>query len=284
MFTFAAIFIDHQDMHDSSKHKGLIFDIKRFAVHDGPGIRTTVFLKGCPLSCRWCHNPEGISPDRVTVPKTIRMGDKRFTENETVGRLYSVKELMEELLKEKIFMEESGGGVTFSGGEPLMQFEFLFEMLKQCHSEGLSTAVDTSGFTPWDRLEKIAPFTDLFLYDLKIVDDEDHKKYTDVSNRLILENLNRLSVDKHLIRIRIPLIPGITFNEQNVNGLLDFLGRLPQKPAGVDLLPWHNTAAHKYKRFNLKNDLSTFKSLEKSSLQNLKQRFEHAGYLTSIGG
>lgn len=264
--------------------KGVIFDIKRFAVHDGPGIRTTVFMKGCPLCCAWCHNPEGINPDIVTVPKTIRMGDKTFTENETVGRPVSSAELMEELLKEKIFMEESDGGVTFSGGEPLMQTEFLLEMLKQCHLEGMHTAVDTTGLAPWDKVEMISHYTDIFLYDLKIMDDENHKKYTGVSNKLILENLKRLSANGHQIRIRIPLIPGMTYTEQNMSDILDFLGGLSQKPAGVDLLPYHDTAAHKYKRFDLRNDLQSVKPLEKLTVQNLKQRFEQAGYLSTIGG
>lgn len=264
--------------------KGVIFDIKRFAVHDGPGIRTTVFLKGCPLCCVWCHNPEGINPEIVSVPKTVRMGEKVFTENETVGHLVSVSELMEELLKEKVFMEESGGGVTFSGGEPLIQAEFLLEMLKQCRLEGIHSAVDTTGLATWDTLEKISLFTDLFLYDLKIIDDENHKKFTGVSNKLMLENLVKLSAKGCEYRIRIPLIPEMTYTEKNISDILGFLGELPKKPAGVDILPYHNTAAHKYKRFDMKNDLLAFKSLDKSIIHSLIYRFEQEGYSTTLGG
>ena len=132
---------------------GIIFDIKRFAVHDGPGIRTTVFMKGCPLSCQWCHNPESRSADICTVPKIVHIGDKTVTEDETVGREMTVEEVMTELRKEQIFMEESGGGVTFSGGEPLQQADFLIEMLAACKLEKMHTTVDTTGFSNWETLE-----------------------------------------------------------------------------------------------------------------------------------
>ncbi|MDP4276916.1 MAG: glycyl-radical enzyme activating protein [Bacteroidota bacterium] len=264
--------------------KGLIFDIKRFAVHDGPGIRVTVFLKGCPLHCTWCHNPEGICPDMVKVPKTVRMGDKTFTETETVGQLYETAELMEELKKEQIFMEESGGGVTFSGGEPLMQADFLLEMLKICKAAGMHTAVDTTGLASWKTLKEVAAFTDLFLYDLKIVDEAYHRKYTGVSNKLILENLKRLLAEGYQLRVRLPLIPDMTYTEQNMANTLKLLEELPKKPVGVDLLPFHSTAAHKYKRFHLVNELQSVKSMDKHSLKGLKERFELAGFKTTIGG
>lgn len=264
--------------------KGIIFDIKRFAVHDGPGIRATVFLKGCPLNCIWCHNPEGIDPAIVTVPKTYRVGDKIVTEQEVVGREVTVPEVMTELLKEKVFMDESGGGVTFSGGEPLMQADFLVEMLHCCRIEGMHTAVDTTGLASWETLKKVARYTDLFLYDLKLIHTDNHKQFTGVSNALILENLQRLSADKYPVRIRIPLIPDRTYTEENLSDILQFLGTLSHKPQGVDLLPFHNTAAHKYKRFDLKNNLQTVKNLPKSSVQHLKKRFESEGYQTTIGG
>jgi pyruvate formate lyase activating enzyme len=261
---------------------GIIFDIKRFAVHDGPGIRTTVFLKGCPLRCAWCHNPEGISAALCDVPKSVRIGNKIFTEMETVGKEISVENLMRELEKEKIFMDESGGGVTFSGGEPLMQPEFLNEALIACKNAGMHTAVDTSGYARWEILEKAAKWTDLFLYDLKIMDDELHKKYTGVSNKLILENLTHLLELGKKVWIRLPMITGISFTETNINHTIDFLQKYSIEC--VHLLPYHNTAFHKYKRFRMNNIFYCTKSVTKSELEKIKVQFESNGFKTKIGG
>lgn len=263
---------------------GIVFDIKRFAVHDGPGIRTTVFLKGCPLSCSWCHNPESMNSAICTVPKTVRIGNKTFTEDEIVGREMTVTEVMKELRKEQIFMEESGGGVTFSGGEPLLQHQFLSEMLVGCQAEGMHTIVDTSGFTNWKALEKTAENTDLFLYDLKIIDDNLHKKYVGISNKLILENLEKLLELGKKIRIRVPMIPEITFTENNINQTLEYLSNLKYPVEGVDLLPYHNTAAHKYERFKIENKLGKLNSINKADLAETKLLFEKAGFDVKIGG
>jgi glycyl-radical enzyme activating protein family len=263
---------------------GIIFDIKRFAVHDGPGIRATVFLKGCPLSCRWCHNPESMSAAVCTVPKTVRIGDKVFTENEAVGYESPVDELMAELRKEQIFMEESGGGVTFSGGEPLLQHQFLAEALQACQAEGMHTAVDTSGYATWQVVEAVARHTDLFLYDLKLMNDGLHKEYTGVSNKVILENLGKLLEMGKKVRVRMPMVPGVTFTEANINETLAYLSGLPFPVEGVDLLPYHNTASHKYERFGLKNDFNAVKSLGKKELKQTKLQFEKAGFDVKIGG
>jgi len=263
---------------------GILFDIKRFAVHDGPGIRTTIFLKGCSLSCQWCHNPESMDPIQKTVSKTVFIGKKKFTGDETVGREVTVEEVMKELRKEQIFMDESGGGVTFSGGEPLNQSDFLIEMLTACHAERMHTAVDTSGFAAWETLEKVAGVADLFLYDLKLMDDHLHKRYTGVSNKLILENLSLLMELKKKVRIRIPMIPGITFTEKNINETLFFLSGLNSQIEGVDLLPYHNTALHKYDRFEIDNLLKDIKPVSKSELINVKNQFEAAGFDVKIGG
>lgn len=263
---------------------GIIFDIKRFAVHDGPGIRTTVFLKGCPLRCAWCHNPESINAALCEVPKTVRIGNKIFTENETVGREISVGVLMQELEKEKIFMDESGGGVTFSGGEPLMQPEFLNEALKACKNSGMHTAVDTSGYARWEIMEKAAKWTDLFLYDLKIMNDVLHQKYTGVSNKIILENLTRLLDIKSKVLIRIPMIPGITFTENNIRDILVFLRQLEHPVEGINLLPYHSTASHKYERFGIENTLPKMKSMNKKNLEEVKKQFEKVGFKVKIGG
>jgi pyruvate formate lyase activating enzyme len=263
---------------------GTIFDIKRFAVHDGPGIRVTAFLKGCPLACKWCHNPESVDPATSTAPKTMRVGNKTFTENEPVGYEITPDGLMCEFRKEKVFMDESGGGVTFSGGEPLMQAGFLAETLTLCKKEKMHTAVDTSGFAPGHIFEAIRPLTDLFLYDLKIMDDALHKSYTGVSNRLIRENLASLLKGGARVRIRMPMIPDVTFTSENIEQILAFLTGLPLPVEGVDLLPYHNTATHKYKRFRITNPFEKMKSLPKKDLLATKQRFEAAGFHARIGG
>jgi len=261
-----------------------IFDIKRFAVHDGPGIRTTVFLKGCPLSCRWCHNPESMSAAICSVAKTVRIGDKTFTEDETVGSEMTVEDVMKELRKEQVFMEESDGGVTFSGGEPLLQHAFLTEVLASCQAEGMHTVVDTSGFAQWESLEKVARHTDLFLYDLKLMDDDLHKICTGVSNKLILENLRRLLDSGKKVRIRLPMIPGITFTETNIRQTLEYLCSLSKPVEGVDLLPYHNTASHKYERFGINNSLKDLKTVTKTDLFEAQKLFEQAGFDVKIGG
>lgn len=264
--------------------KGIVFDIKRFAVHDGPGIRVTAFLKGCPLACRWCHNPESLDSAICMVPKTVRIGDKTFTEDETVGFEISPEDLVKEFRKEQVFMEESGGGVTFSGGEPLMQSEFLTASLRLCKNENFHTAVDTSGFSSWKNFEAIIPFTDLFLYDIKSMNDEVHKKYTNVSNSLILDNLTRLLGRGQHVRIRMPMISQITCTPENIEQTIAFLKNLPAPVEGVDLLPYHNTASHKYNRFRIQNELKETSSMPKSNLEEIKYQFESAGFQTGIGG
>ncbi len=264
--------------------QGLVFDIKRFAVHDGPGIRTTVFLKGCPLCCAWCHNPEGISPDPQTVSKSISVDGKLFQEEERVGFTMSVEQVMQELLKEKVFMDSSEGGVTFSGGEPMMQYTFLKALLIACKKEGLHTVVDTSGYAKLSVIQAISPYTDLFLYDLKLMNDQAHHYFTAVSNKLILDNLIYLLDNKHPLRIRIPVIPEINFNQENIDECLRFLAAHPGNIKGVDLLPYHNMANHKYLRFKKENSLSSLQSLPKSSLLRMKEQFERVGFETKIGG
>lgn len=263
---------------------GILFDIKRFAVHDGPGIRTTVFLKGCPLKCLWCHNPESISPQPCTIERISRIGEQTFRNNEVVGQRKSVKEVMEILEKEWIFMDESGGGVTFSGGEPLLQHKFSAELLTACKQRGMHTAVDTCGFTSSEVLLKIAPLTDLFLYDLKMMNSEKHKFYTGVDNQLILENLRKLASENSKIRIRIPVIPEINDTPENISETIHFLKSLNGPVEGVDMLPFHNTASGKYKRFELNYTMNETRKPEASVMDAIKKQFEEAGFEVKIGG
>ncbi|NQU85635.1 MAG: glycyl-radical enzyme activating protein [Mariniphaga sp.] len=262
---------------------GVIFDIKRFAVHDGPGIRTTVFLKGCPLSCWWCHNPESIKQVPQKVFKKVKLNGKTFTEEEIVGKEVSVSEVMSQVNREKIVMDESGGGVTFSGGEPLAQPDFLLELLKASKSEGYHTAVDTSGFAKPEDFEKIAPFTNLFLYDLKLMDDDLHKKYTGVSNQLILKNLQFLCECEKSIRIRIPVIKGINDSIQNLNDSISFLKEL-MGIEQVDLLPHHHIGRGKYERFGLKYRMPDQQQITDIEMKSFEQLIESEGFKVKIGG
>jgi pyruvate formate lyase activating enzyme len=264
--------------------KGIIFDLKRFAVHDGPGIRTTVFLKGCPLACRWCHNPESIDPMVGEMPKSVRVGNQTFTENETVGFEMTETELMRELLKDQIFWEESGGGVTFSGGEPLLQHAFLKEMLQACRVEGLHTSVDTSGFATSPIFKEIIPLTSLFLYDLKLMDDKLHQTYTGVSNRLILNNLRLLSESGAPYRLRLPMIPDVTVTEENLLQMMSFIQTLPKAPQGIDLLPFHRTAQHKYDRMGKDNLFRDQRLLTQKEMNDTAKHFQQAGFTVRIGG
>lgn len=225
--------------------KGLIFDIQKFCVSDGPGIRTTVFLKGCPLNCAWCHNPESkkkkieifYNPQKCVLcqrcASVCPSGAHEVSSTahtflrekctsctlcadacptkalEVVGRLVSVQEVLEEVLKDKIFYETSDGGVTLSGGEPMYQFDFTLSLLKSCKENGLHTAMETCGFAPSENYKDVAPFVDLFLFDYKLFDPELSKKYTGADNELILKNLALLdSLDKKII-LRCPIIPDI---------------------------------------------------------------------------
>jgi pyruvate formate lyase activating enzyme len=177
------------------EEKGFIFDIKKYSINDGPGIRTTVFLKGCPLNCLWCHNPESrnMKPERISASSYSWNFYSQSCDPEIIGREASTNEIFGEIKKDIPFYEESSGGVTFSGGEPLLQINFLKSLLTICKTSGIHTAVDTSGYVPYANFETILSLTDLFLFDIKIVSEELHHKYTGVSNKLIMENLQKLT-------------------------------------------------------------------------------------------
>jgi pyruvate formate lyase activating enzyme len=265
--------------------KGLIFSVKRYSVHDGPGIRVTFFMKGCPLSCLWCHNPEGISPLPETVTRTNRVGDREFSRNEEVGKYYSVEDLLEIINKEKVFIDQSNGGVTFSGGEPMLQFEFLREALKACKSNGYHTAVDTSGYSSSENFKSLIPYTDLFLFDLKHLDNSKHKELTSVPNTLILENYNLLVGSGKDIIIRVPVIPGYNDDPENIRDLRNFL--VKTKICSIKkicLLPYHKIGSSKYKRFNIHYRMENVEQPAKERMKELKKYFEETGVKVKIGG
>ena len=263
--------------------KGIIFDIKHYAIHDGPGIRQTVFMKGCPLGCWWCHNPESRSRKPFSYQKTEKMDGRELQVTETIGKEYTVAELMQIIEKDRIFFEESGGGVTFSGGEPLLQFDFLLETLQQCKKHDIHTAVDTTGHISQERMAQAARYTDLFLYDLKHMDDALHRKYTGVGNELILDNLRMLDDMGKEIWVRYALIPGFNDEEENLLKMLAFLQKLKRQPK-VSILPYHKIGSHKYHRFGLEYKMSGVEEPEKEHVDEVAGLFSDAGYTVTIGG
>lgn len=266
--------------------RGTIFDLKKFAIHDGPGIRTTVFLKGCPLDCLWCHNPEGLNPYPETF--TVQKGGggpepNRTKRQEVVGREVTAAEVMEEIEKDVIFYEQSGGGVTFSGGEPLQQEEFLTELLERCAERRIHTAVDTSGFTYWETLERIARLADLILYDLKIMDEREHVRYTGVFNKLVLDNLANLSRTGACVIVRVPLIPGITDTDDNLRAVAGFVEPLANIRE-VDLLPYNKFSEDKLRKFQMTSRIGRFQPQTEDDLTRKADLFRSRGLEVKIGG
>ena len=265
-----------------------IFEIKRFAVHDGDGIRTTVFLKGCPLKCVWCHNPEGLTAKTElayyahkcvncgeclkvcpTSAHYIEDGVHKFDRSKCTacgkcvseclgnaltiyGKDYSVSELMPILLEDFDFYKNSGGGVTISGGECLLYADFCLELLKELKKSGINTAIDTSGFVSKTALEKVLPYTDAFLYDIKAIDESVHIDCTGYSNKQILENLKFLDESGAKIEIRIPFVPNL--NDNQIEKIGEFLSKL-KNITKVRVLPYHNYAGSKYDSLGIKNTL-----------------------------
>ncbi len=296
----------------------LLFAIKRYALHDGPNIRTTVFFKGCPLSCFWCHNPEGISPNREVIliqdkcigcreclhacPESAlsfnngaiyREYSKCTTclecveicpalAHEAIGYQSTISEVIAEIEKDRLFYDQSGGGVTFSGGEPLMQPEPLLELLKECGKRGIHRAVDTTGFAPTSTLLEIANHVELFLFDIKIIDNALHKQFTGVENTLILKNLERLSEHGAKIQIRIPLLAGINDSDHNMLLTAGFISKL-HGIEGVDILPYHHLASNKYQKLGEKYKGEPHHTPDTQSLSRVTHIFEECGLLVRIG-
>lgn len=288
---------------------GLISNIQRYSLHDGPGIRTTVFLKGCPLRCAWCHNPENISPrPQLRVIQTLclqcgqcrtacpRGADSQACEacrqclpacptsaRVLVGSVMTLEELMELILKDRIFFEDSQGGVTFSGGEPLFQSEFLKSLLLACRQSGLHTTVDTCGFTRWPQMAELVPWTNLFLYDLKLMDERRHQEFCGASNRPILDNLRQLSQVHDHIWIRIPLLPGLNDGPEE----LDAMAHLAAGLAGVrqvHLLPYHRLGQQKHPADSQAGRVSDLAPPSEETVQAAAARFAAFGLKTIIGG
>ncbi|HBE40533.1 MAG TPA: glycyl-radical enzyme activating protein, partial [Bacteroidales bacterium] len=261
------------------------FSVKRYSIHDGPGIRVTFFMKGCPLSCWWCHNPEGISPDPETVREIHKIGVKEFIKSEDAGRFYSIDEILHILEKERIFITESKGGVTFSGGEPLYQPEFLLDALKVCKSNGYHTTVDTSGYASPENYLGIIPYTDLFLYDIKHLDDLKHFECTGVSNAQILSNFRLILESSTDIYVRIPVIPGYNDDNDHLEILRNFLiENKSDNLKKINLLPFHKTGQAKYRKFGIAYKMNGIQPPLKERMNELKEYFSGTGIKVKIGG
>ena len=237
--------------------RAMIFDIQRSSFVDGPGSRTAVFFKGCNLRCAWCHNPEGQSPlsEELFYAEKCRGCGLCRNAWESVcpngarlpcGREYSVEELLVECVRDKLFFDASGGGVTFSGGECMLQMDFLCELLMRCKEQGLHTAVDTAGHVPYESFERNLPYTDLLLYDLKCMDPQRHEAYTGVDNSMILGNLERLLKKGCSVWVRIPLIPSVNGTEEEMAAMRAFFERCGA-PGRIELLPYHDMGGSKYR-------------------------------------
>lgn len=299
-----------------------ITNIQKFSIHDGDGIRTTVFFKGCPLRCEWCHNPETqryereieADPDKCTgcgscakvcPSQAVVMEDGRPVLDkskctfcgkctnycpvgirEIIGKEYTVKELVKELLKDQMFYEESGGGVTLSGGEVMtMDTKYLVALARELKREDVSLTIDTCGYVPYEKLQALLPYVNTFLYDIKAMDPEIHKKYMGVDNRLILENLVRLSRDGARIYIRIPTIKEVNGNKENMLEIIDFLKKNDIHPPQVNLLPYHDTGSGKYRKLEMEYKGIDLHAPEKEEMEEFVRLFQDAGFLnTKTGG
>ena len=301
--------------------QGTVFNIQRFSIHDGPGIRTTVFLKGCSMACFWCHNPEGrhffpellYDAQRCIVcgecarvcsrqAHEITDGEHLFhrerceTAGECVQVCYSealeltgssmtVSQIMNEVLRDRAFYENSGGGVTLSGGEPALSHGFSFAILKQCKAEGLHTAIETCGNYPWQNLTKLLPVTDLFMMDIKLMDSGKHRQVTRASNKLLLENARRLACTDKALVFRTPIIPGVNDNPEEFRAIVSAVSELikirqthcvdnvPASDIEYELLPFHKLAGDKYRKLDMVYRVS---EMQPPTQENMKMLLEIA--------
>ena len=300
--------------------KGKVFNIQPYSIHDGPGIRTTIFMKGCPLSCLWCQNPESqkwenqllvvrerctgcgrcveVCPSHaVKIVDGISATDRNVCTvcgacvpecpeglREVCGQEYTVSELLKKGLEDKLFFNGSGGGITVSGGEALSQADFVSEFFRRCQEAGVHTTLDTAGFAPWEKLEKTARYTNLVLYDVKHMDSEIHKKLTGVPNEMILENLKRLSLMDVDIYIRVPVIPGMNDSDENIDRTAEFVQNELGGKYKTYLLPYHRMGEAKLENLEEKEGFLHLEPPSNEHLEHLKQFFDQRGLACQIGG
>lgn len=299
---------------------GLIFDIKKYAINDGPGIRMTVFFKGCNLSCKWCHNPESMSPKTQKMYNASKcIGAVKCLDNcpndalvltkegivtdfdacnlcgkctevcptkafEMLGSNVSISELMKQIDNEAIFFDQSGGGVTFSGGEPLMHSDYLLKALKDCGKRMYHRVVDTTAFANQETLLEVAKHCELFLIDLKVMDSEKHKEFTGVNNEKILSNITELAKTNCEIIFRMPLINGVNANRVNIEKTAEFINSLNGNRTVINLLPYHKVAEHKLAKMGRSNEFIEFESPNEEEITKIISTFKSYGVEASIGG
>ncbi len=296
----------------------LVFNIQKYSVHDGAGIRTTVFFKGCPLSCKWCHNPESqrfekellfhldrcrgcgtcsaacerkaisMEPPPGPVPRLDRSLCQAcgacalacpYGAREAVGKEYPLPELIRLLEKDWMFYERSGGGITLSGGEPLAQdMDYIEELARCLHAKGYSVDIDTCGCVPYEHIRRVLPYVDTFLYDIKLIDPQAHREHTGADNRLILENLKALSADGGKIQIRLPLIHGVNATEKHLTDIISFLQDNAINPYRINLLKYHSTGSGKYARLDRLYQGASMAEPDAQWLHQAQQLFRQSGF------
>lgn len=300
-----------------------VFDVQRFSVHDGPGIRTTVFFKGCNLNCKWCHNPESINYDyelywdvnncmncrRCAAVCKEKVHLFNFDENnniehlvnrskcnfcrrceevcpyqaiKVVGSKITIDDLILVVLRDELFYRNSGGGVTISGGEPFCQYEFLLEFLKILKGKNINTTVDTNFYIDWEKIKLTIPYVDLFLVDLKTINDNSHIKFTGVSNRLILDNIKKFSKTEKDFWIRIPIIPGVNDFSSEIGGIASFVKSI-KNCSKVQLLPFHQVGKYKYRCLELDYEFLNYSAIDDSEIKKIKSIFEKNNINVKVG-
>lgn len=301
----------------------LVFNIQKYSIHDGPGIRTSIFFKGCPLSCQWCHNPESqrftkelmvfynrctacgacvkrcpagvnaIVDGKLVMDRSLCTACGICTDwcvnnaREVAGKEYTVQELVREAEKDRAFYEQSGGGITLSGGEVMAQdIDYLEQLCRILHDKGYSVDIDTCGIAPYEHFQRILPYVDVFLYDIKLLTPELHKRWTGQDNRLILENLKRLNQDGARIYIRLPIIEGVNATEDYIRRVVRFLQEEHISVLQVNLLPYHNTGKHKYSKLDRAYDEEEqMAKPDQSRMELFQEIFVKNGFQnTKIGG